>query len=50
MLAYGFATAAALYTYHQRYDVNYQTLAPYASANYQVGKLAVGASHAPGLG
>jgi outer membrane receptor protein involved in Fe transport len=44
MLAYGFATAAALYTYHQRYDVNYQTLAPYASANYQIGKLAVGAS------
>jgi outer membrane receptor protein involved in Fe transport len=44
MLAYGFATATPLYTYHQRYDVNYQTLAPYASANYQIGKLAVGAS------
>ncbi|HEX8470190.1 MAG TPA: TonB-dependent receptor, partial [Brevundimonas sp.] len=44
MIAYGFATATALYTYHQRYDVNYQTLAPYASANYQIGKLAVGGS------
>jgi outer membrane receptor protein involved in Fe transport len=44
MLAYGFAAVASLFTYHQRYDVNYQILAPYASVNYQVGKLAVGAS------
>ena len=44
MIAYGFATATALFTYHQRYDVQYQTVAPYASANYQIGKLAVGGS------
>ena len=30
--------------YHRLYDVNFRTIAPYGSANYQLGKLAVGGS------
>jgi outer membrane receptor protein involved in Fe transport len=43
-LAYGFAVGLPLSYYHNRYDVDYDTLAPYGSINYQIGKLAVGAS------
>lgn len=31
-------------SYHQYYDVNYRTLAPYGSVNYQLGALSLGAS------
>lgn len=31
-------------TFHRQYDVNYRINAPYGSLNYQLGKLAVGAS------
>ena len=44
ILAYGFALVAPLPQYHRRYDINYRTIAPYASANYQIGKLSAGAS------
>lgn len=46
LLAYGFPafTGVGLSTYHRRYDVNYRTVAPYASTNYQIGKFSVGAS------
>jgi outer membrane receptor protein involved in Fe transport len=30
--------------YHREYDVNFRVLAPYASANYQLGRLSVGGS------
>ncbi len=43
-LAYGFAVGLPFTIYHNRYDVQYDILAPYASVNYQIGKLAVGAS------
>jgi outer membrane receptor protein involved in Fe transport len=43
-LAYGFAVGLPFSIYHNRYDVDYDTLAPYGSVNYQIGKLAVGAS------
>jgi outer membrane receptor protein involved in Fe transport len=43
-LAYGFAVGLPFSIYHNRYDVGYDTLAPYGSINYQIGKLAVGAS------
>lgn len=43
-LAYGFAVGLPLSIYHNRYEVEYDTLAPYGSINYQIGKLAVGAS------
>lgn len=43
-LAYGFAVGLPFSIYHNRYDVEYNTLAPYGSVNYQIGKLAVGAS------
>lgn len=43
-LAYGFAVGLPFNVYHNRYDVNYDIVAPYASVNYQIGKLAVGAS------
>jgi outer membrane receptor protein involved in Fe transport len=39
-LSYGVAGAA----YHRAYDVNYGVNAPYASANYHVGKIAIGGS------
>ncbi|NLR70574.1 TonB-dependent receptor [Novosphingobium sp. ERN07] len=42
--AYGFGFGVPLAAYHTRYDVNYKVLAPYASANYQIGKLAIGGS------
>ncbi|WP_225206120.1 TonB-dependent receptor domain-containing protein [Novosphingobium huizhouense] len=44
ILGYGIIAGAPLATYHRRYDVNYRVLAPYASANYQIGKLSVGGS------
>lgn len=43
-LAYGFAVGLPFNVYHNRYDVTYDIVAPYASVNYQIGKLAVGAS------
>jgi outer membrane receptor protein involved in Fe transport len=30
--------------YHQRFDVNYRVIAPYASLNYKIGQLAIGGS------
>ncbi|MCX7284890.1 MAG: TonB-dependent receptor [Novosphingobium sp.] len=42
--AYGFGFAIPLATYHTHYDVQYNILAPYGSINYQIGKLALGAS------
>ncbi len=42
--AYGFGFAIPVSTYHTRYDLNYNILAPYGSVNYQIGKLAIGAS------
>ena len=42
--AYGFGFAVPLAIYHTRYDLSYDVLAPYASINWQKGKLAVGAS------
>ncbi|HQS96487.1 MAG: TonB-dependent receptor [Novosphingobium sp. 17-62-19] len=42
--AYGFGFAVPVAEYHNRYDLKYKVLAPYGSANYQIGKLAVGAS------
>ncbi|MFC3099703.1 TonB-dependent receptor domain-containing protein [Altererythrobacter lauratis] len=44
MHAYGFGFAVALPTYHDRYDLQYDIVAPYGSVNYQIGRLAVGAS------
>lgn len=43
-LAYGFAVGLPFTIYHNRYDVSYDTVAPYGSVNYQIGKLAIGAS------
>ncbi len=43
-LAYGFAVGLPFSIYHNLYDVGYDVLAPYGSVNYQIGKLAVGAS------
>ena len=43
-LAYGFAVGLPFSIYHNRYDVGYDVLAPYGSLNYQIGKLAIGAS------
>lgn len=43
-LAYGFAVGLPFTIYHNRYDVDYDIIAPYGSINYQIGKLAVGAS------
>ncbi len=43
-LAYGFAVGLPFSIYHNRYDVDYDIVAPYGSINYQLGKLAVGAS------
>jgi len=43
-LAYGFAVGLPFSIYHNRYDVDYDTLAPYGSVNFQIGKLSVGAS------
>ncbi|HEY6965115.1 MAG TPA: TonB-dependent receptor [Erythrobacter sp.] len=43
-LAYGFAVGLPFNIYHNRYDVGYDVLAPYGSVNYQIGKLAIGAS------
>lgn len=43
-LAYGFAVGLPFSIYHNRYDVGYDVLAPYGSVNYQIGKLAIGAS------
>ncbi|HQS69719.1 MAG TPA: TonB-dependent receptor [Novosphingobium sp.] len=42
--AYGFGFGIPLASYHTRYDLNYNVLAPYGSVNYQIGKLAVGGS------
>lgn len=43
-LAYGFAVGLPFSIYHNRYDVDYDIVAPYGSVNYQIGKLAIGAS------
>ena len=43
-LAYGFAVGLPFNVYHNRYDVNYDIVAPYGSVNFQIGRLAVGAS------
>lgn len=43
-LAYGFAVGLPFSIYHNRYDVDYDVLAPYGSVNFQIGKLAIGAS------
>jgi outer membrane receptor protein involved in Fe transport len=43
-LAYGFAVGLPFSIYHNRYDVSYDIVAPYGSLNYQIGKLAIGAS------
>ena len=43
-LAYGFAVGLPFNIYHNRYDVDYDVLAPYGAVNFQIGKLAVGAS------
>lgn len=42
--AYGFGVVLPLGAYHNVYDLNYRIMAPYGSVNYQIGKLAVGAS------
>lgn len=42
--AYGIGIVAPLSKYHLRYDASFSTTAPYASLNYQIGKLAVGGS------
>ncbi len=42
--AYGFGFAVPVSTYHTRYDLTYDTLAPYGSVNWQLGKLVLGAS------
>jgi outer membrane receptor protein involved in Fe transport len=44
VLAYGFAAGLPFTIYHNRFDVGYDILAPYGSVNYQIGKLAIGAS------
>lgn len=43
-LSYGFAVGLPFGIYHNRYDVGYDIVAPYGSVNYQIGKLAIGAS------
>ena len=43
-LAYGFAVGLPFSIYHNRYDVTFDILAPYGSVNYQIGRLAIGAS------
>lgn len=42
--AYGFGFIAPVASSHNRYDLTYNILAPYGSVNYQIGKLALGAS------
>lgn len=42
--AYGFGFGVPLASYHNHYDLSYKVLAPYGSVNYQIGKLALGAS------
>ncbi|MFO6445502.1 TonB-dependent receptor domain-containing protein [Erythrobacter sp. NE805] len=44
LLAYGFAVGLPFSIYHNRYDVTFDVLAPYGSINYQIGRLAIGAS------
>jgi len=44
VLSYGFFIGLPLTLYHDRYDVAYDVTAPYASVNYQIGKLAIGGS------
>ncbi|MBC2667800.1 TonB-dependent receptor domain-containing protein [Novosphingobium piscinae] len=44
VFAYGFGFAVPLSAYHTHYDLTYRIAAPYASANYQIGKLAIGGS------
>lgn len=44
ILAYGFGIGVPLTSYHRRYDIQYRVTAPYASANYQLGKLSIGGS------
>ncbi|WP_137681753.1 TonB-dependent receptor domain-containing protein [Aurantiacibacter suaedae] len=41
---YGFAFGVPISTYHTRYDLQYDILAPYGSVNLNFGKLALGAS------
>lgn len=42
--AYGIGLGLPLATGHEYYDVNYKTLAPFGSVNYQIGRLAIGGS------
>lgn len=44
ILGYGIAIGAPLSTYHRQYDLNYRVIAPYGSANYQLGRLSIGGS------
>ncbi|MFX8988264.1 hypothetical protein ABTN23_19485, partial [Acinetobacter baumannii] len=44
LLAYGFGLQVPLASYHRRYDLQYRVTAPYASANYQLGRLSFGGS------
>jgi outer membrane receptor protein involved in Fe transport len=44
VLGYGFAVGLPFPIYHNRYDLDYDVFAPYGSVNYQIGKLAIGAS------
>lgn len=41
---YGFAPPFPINGFHRLYDASYDILAPYGSLNYQIGKLAIGAS------
>lgn len=40
----GYALSSATGDYHRRYNVHFRVLAPYASLNYQIGKLSIGGS------
>lgn len=42
--AYGFGFGVPTPAYHNTFDVNYRVFAPYGSANYQIGRLAIGGS------
>ncbi|NKJ44438.1 TonB-dependent receptor [Novosphingobium sp. SG720] len=42
--SFGMGVIAPPSTVHRRYDLQYNVLAPYASANYQLGRLAIGGS------
>jgi outer membrane receptor protein involved in Fe transport len=44
VLGYGFVVGLPFDIYHTLYDIEVETLAPYGSVNYQIGKLAIGAS------